>query len=179
MRFIFLILSALPLAPQAALGESNRLHPQNPRVFEYRDKPLVLDFTIQNRLETGRPEAQQHLRTWLKHLSTFVHSLDLAKARPLPQMVKAAPEHVIASVLGVAGQDYAIYLADAHEVTDVGLGDPIHGELIATLPEGIWQAAFIHPVTGLSSEGPSIQGGEARLQLPEFRHDLAISLRRQ
>jgi hypothetical protein len=81
----------------------------------------VIDFTIQNRLETGTPEAQQHLRTWLKHLSTFVHSLDLAKARPLPQIVKTAPEHVIASVLGVEAQEYAIYLADAREVIDAAL----------------------------------------------------------
>jgi hypothetical protein len=142
-------------------------------------KPETLDFTIQNHLETGTPEAQQHLRTWLKHLSTFVKSLDLAQAQPLPQMVKTAPEHVITSVLGVESQEYAIYLADAREVTDVGLGDPIHGDLIVTLPEGNWQAAFIHPVTGLSTDGPSIQGGEARLQLPEFRHNLAITLRRR
>jgi hypothetical protein len=139
----------------------------------------VIDFTIQNRLETGTPEAQKHLRTWLKHLSTFVHSLDLAKARPRPQIAKTAPEHVIASVLGVEAQEYAIYLADAREVTEVGLGDPIHGELIVTLPDGNWQVAFIHPVTGLSTDGPSIKGGEARLQLPEFRHDLALTIRRR
>jgi hypothetical protein len=139
----------------------------------------VIDFTIQNRLETGTPEAQQHLRTWLKHLSTFVHSLDLAKARPLPQIVKTAPEHVTASVLGVEAQEYAIYLADAREVTEVGLGEPIHGELIVTLPDGNWQLAFIHPVTGISIDGPSIKGGEAPLQLPEFRHDLALTIRRR
>jgi hypothetical protein len=139
----------------------------------------VIDFTIQNRLETGTPEAQQHLRTWLKYLSTFVHSLDLAKAKPSPQLVEQSPPHVVASVLGVEAQEYAIYIADAREVTDVGLGDPIHGELIVTLPEGNWQLAFIHPVIGLSTDGPSIQGGEARLQLPEFRHDLAITIRRR
>jgi hypothetical protein len=139
----------------------------------------VIDFTIQNRLETSTPEAQKHLRTWLKHLSTFVHSLDLAKARPLPQMVNAAPEHIIASVVGVEDQQYAIYLADAREVTDTGLGDPIPGELIVTLPDGNWQVAFIDPVTGISTDGPSTKGGEARLQLPVFRHDLAIAIRRR
>jgi hypothetical protein len=138
----------------------------------------VIDFTIQNRLETGTPEAQQHLRTWLKHLSTFVHSVDLAKARPLPQMVKAAPEHVIASVLGVEDLEYAIYLADAREVTDVGIVDPIRGELGVTIPDGNWKVTFIHPVTGVSTDGPSIKGGDARLQLPEFRHDLGMTIRR-
>ena len=97
----------------------------------------------------------------------------------MPQIVKTAPEHVIASVLGVEAQEYAIYLADAREVTDVGLGDPIHGELNVTLPDGNWQVAFIHPVTGISTDGPSIKGGEARLQLPEFRNDLAITVRRR
>ncbi|MFM2143787.1 MAG: hypothetical protein RLZZ476_2331 [Verrucomicrobiota bacterium] len=139
----------------------------------------LIDFTIQNRLETGTPEAQLAIRTWLKHLSTFVHELDLAKARPMPQIVKTAPEHVVASVLGVEDQEYAIYLADAREVTDVGLGDPSHGELNVTLPDGNWQVAFIHPVTGISTDGPSIKGGEARLQLPEFRNDLAITVRRR
>ncbi len=138
----------------------------------------VIDFTIQNRLETGTPEAQQHLRTWLKHLSIFVHSLDLAKARPLPQMVKTAPEHVIASVLGVEAQEYALYLSDAREVTDIGVGDPIHGELIVSLPDGNWQVAFIHPVTGISTDGPKIKGGDTQIQLPEFLHDLAIRIRR-
>ena len=40
-------------------------------------------------------------------------------------MVKAAPDHVIASVLGVENLEYAIYIADVREVTDGGLGDPI------------------------------------------------------
>jgi hypothetical protein len=108
-----------------------------------------------------------------------VHALDLAKARPLPQMVKAAPGNVIASVLGVEAHEYAIYLCDAREVTDIGLGDPIHGEIGVTIPDGNWQASFIDTVTGISTDGPSIKGGNVRLQLPEFRHDLAIIIRRR
>ena len=40
----------------------------------------VIDFTIQNRLETGITEAQLGLRFRMKQLSAFVHVLDRAKA---------------------------------------------------------------------------------------------------
>jgi hypothetical protein len=64
-------------------------------------------------------------------------------------------------------------------VTDGGLDDPIRGELGVAIPDGNWHVAFLHPVTGISTDGPSIKGGDARLQLPEFRHDLAITIRRR
>lgn len=137
----------------------------------------MIDFTIQNRLETGTPEAQVSIRSWIKHLSVFVNELDLAKARPNPQLVQRAPEHVIASVLGVAGKDYEIYLADGREVTEKGLGDPIEGELAVSLPEGDWQPTFLNPVTGAVTKGPQFKGGGTRFPLPKFNHDLAIRLR--
>jgi hypothetical protein len=139
----------------------------------------LIDFTIQNRLETGTPEAQLAIRTWLKHLSAFAHSLDLAKARPLPQMVKTAPEHVIASVLGVEAQEYAIYLADAREVTEKGLGELIEGDLTLSLPEGSWQISYLAPESGKRTEGKTVQGGNAVLRLPAFNHDTALRITRQ
>ena len=42
MRFTLPILTTLLLAPLAAFAEPIRLHPLNPRVFEYRGKPLIL-----------------------------------------------------------------------------------------------------------------------------------------
>jgi hypothetical protein len=138
----------------------------------------VIDFTVQNRLETGTTEAQLALRSWMKQLSAFVHALDLAKARPNTPLVLRAPEHVVTSVLGVAGQDYAIYLADAREVTEQGLGEPIDGELAVLLPDGHWQATFLNPVTGTLTEGPKFKGNDTRIRLPKFNHDLAIRLRR-
>lgn len=137
----------------------------------------VIDFTVQNRQETGTREAQAALRSWLKHLSEFVHQIDLAKARPMPQTVKMAPQHVVASVLGVAGSDYAVYLADAREVTEKDLGEPIKGELEMTLPAGSWQATFMDPMTGGVTAPATLLGGESRIPLPKFRHDLAIRLR--
>ena len=139
----------------------------------------VIDFTIQNRLETGTPEAQQHLRIWLKHLSAFVHSLDLAKARPVPEIVKAAPEHVITSVLGVAGKDYALYLADAREVMEKGLGDVIEGDLAILLPEGSWHISYLAPESGKRNEGTAVQGGNVIIRLPTFTHDIVLQISRQ
>lgn len=51
-------------------------------------------------------------------------------------------------MLGVEGNEYALYLADAREVTETGLGDPIGRELVIALPEGDWKVAFINPDTG-------------------------------
>ncbi|MEO7729350.1 MAG: cellulase family glycosylhydrolase [Kofleriaceae bacterium] len=139
----------------------------------------VIDFTIQNRLETGTLEAQEKIRSWVKHLSQLLHSMDLAHAKPMPQMVKQAPEHVIASVLGVERKEYAIYLADAREVMETGLGDTIQGEVLLTLPEGGWTTQFLNPTTGKLTEGPRLKGGELTIALPGFRHDIALRLTRQ
>ncbi len=139
----------------------------------------VIDFTIQNRLETGTPEAQQTIRSWFKHLSTFVHSLDLVNARPMPRLVTQSPEHTIACVLGVSGKDYAIYLADAREVTEKGLGEPISGDLTITLPEGAWRIRYLAPETSKRTEGTAVQGGNVIIHLPAFTHDIALQISRQ
>jgi hypothetical protein len=139
----------------------------------------LIDFTIQNRLETGTPEAQANIRSWMKHLSAFTHELDLAKAKPNPQLIQQAPEHVIASVLGVAGQDYAIYLADAREVTEKGLGDLIEGDLAIALPDGSWHVSYLAPESGTRTEGETLQGGNVVFRLPAFTHDIALRITRR
>jgi len=138
----------------------------------------MIDFTIQIRLETGTMEAQQHIRSWIKHLSMFVHSMDLVHARPRPDLISQAPPHTVASVLAVEGQEYAIYLADAREVENPGLGDSIRGDVMVSLPPGRWTVTIVDPVTGQESTRPSIDGGMSRLELPEFRHDVAIRIKR-
>jgi hypothetical protein len=139
----------------------------------------VIDFTIQNGRETGTPEAQSAIRSWLKHLSEFAHALDLAKAQPNPHLVIHGPEHVVASVLGVTDQDYALYLADAREVTDLGQGMQIAGDLEVSLPEGDWRASFLNPATGVLTEGPTLKGGHIRISLPAFTHDIVLRITQQ
>ena len=139
----------------------------------------VIDFTIQNRLETGTVEDQRYLRSWMKYLSTFAHSLDLVHARPLPFVVTRTPSHITASVLAVEGRDYAIYLADAREADEPGLGEAIRGDITLSLPDGRWKVTMLNPMTGKTSRRPSINGGETRLKLPEFHHDVAFRVRRE
>jgi len=138
----------------------------------------MIDFTIQNRLETGTPEAQRCIRSWMKHLSEFVHSLDLIRARPMPEMVKRAPDSVVASVLAVEGKDYAIYLADAREATDKESGGEIRSELNVELPAGKWRITFLDPVTGKASGSAVADGGLATISLPPFHHDLALRIQK-
>ncbi|MEO7368740.1 MAG: DUF6298 domain-containing protein, partial [Gemmatimonadaceae bacterium] len=138
----------------------------------------MIDFSIQNRLETGTPESRAHLRSWMKHLSGFAHSLDLARSRPLKGLVTVAPPNTVVSALGVESEDYAIYVADAREAAEPGCGEAIRGEIVLSLPRGRWRVTTLSPVTGEISSQPSIDGGEAHVELPGFRHDLALRLKR-
>lgn len=136
-----------------------------------------IDFSIIPTRETGTPESNRAIRTWTKHLSEFVHSTDLLRARPLSGFITKHPPHTLESVFAVEGQDYAIYLADERELTDAGCGEPINGEIAFDLPEGTYRASCYSPVTGLYSPGIPVAGGpNAVLTLPEFRHDIVVRI---
>ena len=138
----------------------------------------MIDFSIQIGRETGTPESNAALRTWFKHLSAFFHSIDFVHGAPHPEIVRNVPFPARAVAFGVEGKDYAIYLADAREAGEAGLGDAIHGGLILSLPAGRWSVTIVNPMTGETSRGPSINGGESRLTVPEFRHDVALRVTR-
>ena len=149
-----------------------------------------IDFSINNYLETGTPASQRHIRTWMKHLSAFVHSFDLAQARPLSGVVKAQPRNTLEVVFGVEGDDYAIYLADERELAsarglddgdniDRGAGKPIEGTLVLNLPPGDYRMSCYSPTTGHYSPAAHLQGGPAMpIELPAFTHDLAVRVQR-
>ncbi len=149
-----------------------------------------IDFSILPRQETGTPESQRCIRTWMKHLSAFIHSLDLIDARPLTGIVKAQPEHTLEIAFGVAGQDVAIYLADERELVAArdlpdddqrlsGAGDAISGEVLLDLPEGNYLLTYFSPETGLASPALAVQGASGlRVTLPTFTHDLVLRLTR-
>ncbi len=135
----------------------------------------VIDFSIQPWLEDGTEASQAHIRTWMKHLSDFVHSIDIARARTLAGWVKAQPEHTLESVLAVEGEDYGVYLADEREREEAGAGEAIRGEIGFDLPAGKWTVACYSPMTGMYSPAVEVEGGkEVRLELPEFVGDLAV-----
>ncbi len=140
----------------------------------------VIDFSIINYCETGTPESRQHLRTWMKHLSEYIHSVDLVRARPALPVIREHPGFILPSVLAVDGGDYNIYLADHREWDEPGLGDPIRCELVCDLPAGNYVMASYSPLSGLYSPWTPLRGGPAtRLDLPEFTHDIVVRIRRR
>jgi hypothetical protein len=69
----------------------------------------------------------------MKHLSQFIHSIDLIRARPLPTLATEVPNHIVESTFGVANEDFSIYLADARE-RHAGVGQTIQGTAAVDLP---------------------------------------------
>lgn len=139
----------------------------------------VIDFSINNGLETGTPASQAGLRAWIGHLARFTRTVDLVRSRPREDVLRKTPPHTVGAVLAVPAEDYCVYLADARERDDRGAGEPIKGDLLLNLPRGAYEAACYSPVTGLYSPAVPIRGGQGvRVRLPEFCDDLVVRLRR-
>ena len=139
----------------------------------------MIDFSIINGFETGTEESMRNLRSWFGHLARFIHGLDIVKARPTPEVLKQAPKQVVGSVLAVPGVSYEVYLADAREREEAGAGEEISGEIVVNLPSGEYFASCYSPVSGL--ESPAIRSsadGDIRVELPAFREDIVVRLRR-
>lgn len=139
----------------------------------------MIDFSITIYTPTGTPESQRGIRAWMKHLSRFIHSVDLARARPLTGWLREKPASTIESVLAVPGEDYCIYLADERELSDAGAGDPVHGELSFDLPDGEYRVGNFSPVTDLYSPAFTVRGGKnVSLNIPSFQQDIVIRITR-
>jgi hypothetical protein len=142
-----------------------------------------IDFSIINYSEAGTENSRRYIRSWFKYLSQFIHSFDLARARPLPELVAAAPEHALPSAFGVPGEDFAIYLADEREVAaardlpdgdnlERGAGQPISGRVTLNLPAGSYEIAGFDPKTGeYAAATPQAGGGAVTVEVPAFRED--------
>ena len=139
----------------------------------------MIDFSIVPYLESGTPESRRGIRRWMGHLSGFIHSIDLVRARPLTGWLEEQPEHTIESVLAVAGDDYCIYLADERELDEKGCGESIEGRLSFYLPAGSFQVSCFSPRDGVYSPAIWFDGGGKRsVALPAFQHDLVVRVRR-
>jgi hypothetical protein len=138
----------------------------------------VIDFSINKYVEAGSPASQRHIRSWMRHLSEFMHSLDLVHARPLPGWLRAQPPHTIESVFAVEGQDYCIYLADEREIDEPGYGEPISGSITVGLPDGAYEVACFLPCTGAYSVWLPVEcSAETTLKLPKFQDDLLVRIK--
>ena len=137
----------------------------------------VIDFSINKYLETGTEESQKYIRTWMKYLSEFIHSIDLVHTRPLMDWLKKVPDFVCASVLAVDKEDYCIYLADERENSDSTAGSPIAGSLVVDLPQGDYGIGFYSPVSGLYSNKRLVTGGNnISVQIPSFEQDIVVRI---
>jgi hypothetical protein len=140
----------------------------------------MIDFSIINYCETGTPDSQRHIRSWMKYLSEYIHSVDLIRAAPAIEVIRQYPQHTLPSVLAVEGEDYTIYLADSREWDESGAGETIHGEVVCNLPEGNYEAACYAPQTGLYSPWLPLHGNDnVSLVVPSFTHDILLRIRKR
>lgn len=154
-----------------------------------------IDFSIHPYLETGTPASKQKIRTWIGTLARYIHALDLVRAHPLTNVVKAVPEHVLDVTFGVEGEDYTIYLADERELADahftmlstesewagadMGAGSAIQGVLTLNLPDGAYEIACFDPKTNQYSPAIRITASETtQVVVPPFIHDIVVRIHR-
>ena len=134
-----------------------------------------IDFSVTVGNEAGTAESRQSLRTWMKHLSDFIHGFDFVHAQPLPGWITSKPDHMVVATLAVQGTDYVSYLADAREVTDADAGQALEGKVVFSLPNGRFSVRLYSPTTGMYSPGILLDGGkDTSLPLPQFRHDIVL-----
>lgn len=140
-----------------------------------------IDFSVTVGNPTGTPESNRKIRTWMKHLSEFIHSFNFVAAQPMNDWIESCPANVVASAMGIAGSDYIVYLADAREVTEPTAGEPIEGEISFRLPPGKYRVSAYSPKSGQYSPAVVVAGGDevVELPLPVFEHDLVLRVIRQ
>ncbi|WP_422928987.1 hypothetical protein [Singulisphaera sp. PoT] len=138
-----------------------------------------IDFSINIGNETGSAESRAKIRTWMHHLSEFIHGFDFIHAKPAPEFIAEKPDPLVVATLAIPGREYVAYLADAREVTDPAAGSPIGGTIAFTLPEGQYGLSLYSPSGGLSSPAIPVSGGRrATIDLPPFQHDVVIRITR-
>ena len=138
-----------------------------------------IDFSIIPGRETGF--SHNRIREWFKHLSTYIHALDLANARPLSDLTGIVPEHCVESTFGVPDSDISVYIADAREQFDAGFSQAIRGgQLTVKLPDEKWIVSCFNPASGGYSPAVPVETGRpAVIDLPDFEHDIVIRLMRR
>ncbi len=79
----------------------------------------MIDFSIQAAGgEDGTPASRATIRTWMKHLSSFIHATDFVHSAPVRGFCSRVPAATIAATLANAGHEYVIYVADRREIEE-------------------------------------------------------------
>ena len=138
----------------------------------------MIDFSIQSGgQEAGTPASRAAIRSWLKHLSAFIHSVDVVHTSPIEGFCSRVPPATIAATLANPSREYIIYVADVREADAPGYGQPIEGELAFTLPAGSYRGRFYEPLSGQYTDREmDITGGDVSLALGPFCQDLAVHI---
>jgi hypothetical protein len=139
--------------------------------YDYIDSSIVAG------QEAGTAQSRRSIRSWMQHLTTFVHSRDLLRGRPGIDWIREVPSNVVVATFGTEGDEYVAYMADSREVHDPGYGEPIAGVATLNLPTGGFCVAAFSPTTGAWSPWVALQNGNINLELPAFRHDPVLVAR--
>ncbi len=138
----------------------------------------MIDFSIQSSgQEAGSPAARAHIRTWLKHLSTFMHAIDFVRMVPIRDFCAKLPEATLAATLANPGEEYVIYLADKREKDERGVGEPCAGSIEFALPAGRYDVRMYSPASGnYTDQSHIINGGPVTIALKSFTHDTVLHI---
>lgn len=139
----------------------------------------MIDFSIQSGGgEAGTPAARATIRTWLKHLSTFIHSVDFVHTTPAEGFCTRTPKATLVATLANPGREYVLYVADAREVDAPGAGQPITGDLTFVLPEGRYRTRCYAPTNGeYIGREVALAGGNVTLPLETFEQDVVVHIK--
>jgi hypothetical protein len=139
----------------------------------------MIDFSIQaGGQEAGTPASRAHIRSWMKHLSTFIHGTDFVHMTPARDFCALVPESTIAATLENPGREVVIYLADRREINEAGHDELRAGELAFSLPAGAYQARLYDPATGTYGDRVwELDGGSTSIVLEPFVHDVVVHVK--
>ena len=138
----------------------------------------MIDFSIQAAGgEAGTPASRAHIRTWMRHLSAFIHSTDFVHSAPVRDFCTSLPDATVAATLANPGKEYVIYVADARELEEPGRGEPIAGDVAFPLPTGSYHVCLYSPASG-DHIGPlgHLDGGSVTIRVGPFVEDIVIHM---
>jgi hypothetical protein len=138
-----------------------------------------IDFSITVGSEDGTAVSRRAIRAWMRHLTEFIHAVDVVQAAPDDAWLRVDADHLVTCGLRVGDRTYAAYIADAREIGEPGAGSPLTGTLHLDLPRGGYRIALYSPVSGLYAPAIVAPGGQPiALELAPFAHDLALVVNR-
>ena len=128
-------------------------------------------------MRTLTPASRAFIRTWMKHLSSFIHATDFIHALPVRGFCTELPDGAIAATLANSGREYVIYLADQRELEEPRAGEPIEGDVAFSLAPGSYHLRLYSPADGVY-QGPlaHLEGGDVRMRIGPFLQDLVLHI---